>query len=100
MTLRSLLDRALVKSWDRWTWFEDVALVGDSLMVPDARRADTITRCFLPALQEHYPGLTVTVVQPDPTTAKQTAPKVRQSVFKGGKEPAPFNPDLFAAEDL
>lgn len=95
MTLCSLLDQALVKSWDRWTWFQDVMLVGDSLMVPDARRADTIRRCFLPKLQEFYPGLTVTVVSQEKAPQKAHAP--RRSVFKGGYEPQPFAPDLLSS---
>ena len=96
MTLRDLLDRALVKSWDRWTWFQDVSIVGNSLMVPDPRRASTIERCFLPRLQEFWPGLTVTPVSP--TTAPQKAHKPRHSVFKGGYEPAPFAGDLLGPQ--
>lgn len=96
MTLALLLDRAMIKTYDRWTWFGDVCLVGDSLMVTDARRADTIRRCFLAKLQEFYPGLTVTVVSVEKAPQKAHAP--RRSVFKGGYEPQPFAPDLLSSQ--
>ena len=94
MTLEALLDRALIKNYDRWAYFKNIRLVGDTLLVPNVYRADAINRMFLARLREAYPGLVVKAVTVSKSAAdadpkpQASALRKQTSAFKRGKSPA------------
>lgn len=97
MTLETLLDRALIKTYDRWAYFKDIQLVGDTLLVPNVYRADAINRCFLERLRGAHPALVVKAVTPAPSSAKDAGTIAqgpqKKSAFKKGY--VPVQADMF-----
>lgn len=59
MTLARLLVRAHVSRYKRTLFFGGCELKGTVLLVPDADRAASLTRLFLPTLQTFLPALEI-----------------------------------------